>query len=137
MRYAIVALAVFGILVSLLALAQHYGPPAQKIDLLRSPWNSAYVNQSPYAEVHGIPVAVLGIAGYALLLILALTRRRVLMVYFAGFGLAYGLYLTNIEAHLLHAWCVYCVSSLILTALIALVAFAWLIFPREPVSGSY
>jgi uncharacterized membrane protein len=82
-----------------------------------------------------MPVAVLGIAGYALLLLLALARRRVLMVYFAGFGLAYGLYLTGIEADILQVWCVYCVSSLILIGLITFVACAWLIFQGEGING--
>jgi vitamin-K-epoxide reductase (warfarin-sensitive) len=77
-------------------------------------------------------VAVLGIAGYILLVILALQGRRVLMVCFSGLGLAYGLYLTNIEAHILQVWCVYCVTTLILTILIALLAFGWLLFDRTP-----
>ena len=128
MRYAIVVLSLAGIIASCLALRVHYGPPANNIDLLHSRWNSAYVNQSPYAEVNGIPVAALGIAGYLVLLMLALKRNRRLMVWFAGFGLAYGLYLTNIEAHILQVWCVYCVSSLLLSALIAILAFAWLLF---------
>jgi vitamin-K-epoxide reductase (warfarin-sensitive) len=116
--------------VSCLALAQHYGVPAQPIDLTHSAWNSAYVNQSSFATVYGIPVALLGVAGYLLLAVLALLHRVVLMVYFAGIGLAYGLYLTNIEAHILHVWCVYCVASLILTVVIAFLAFASLIFNR-------
>jgi vitamin-K-epoxide reductase (warfarin-sensitive) len=128
MRYVIIALSIAGIVVSGLALGAHYGPRADPLDLLRSHWNSAYVNQSPYAEVHGIPVAVLGIAGYGLLCMLALMGKKGLMVWFSGAGLAYGLYLTNIEAHILHIWCVYCVSSLIFTGLIAIMAFAWLLF---------
>ncbi len=132
MRYAIVSLALAGIGVSFLALGEHFRPPASALDLLHSRWNSAYVNQSPYAEVHGIPVAVLGIAGYLLLVILAWMGRRVLMVCFSGFGLAYALYLTNIEAHILNVWCVYCVTSLILTILIAFLAFGWLLFDRTP-----
>ena len=132
MRYVIASLALAGIGVSFLALGEHYRPPAQALDLLHSRWNSAYVNQSPYAEVHGIPVAVLGIAGYVLLVILALMGRRVLMVCFSGFGLAYALYLTNIEAHILRVWCVYCVTSLILSILIAFLAFGWLLFDRTP-----
>jgi vitamin-K-epoxide reductase (warfarin-sensitive) len=132
MRYVLVVLTLAGIVVSSLALAQHYAPPAHQIDLLHSPWNSAYVNQSPYAQVFGIPVAALGIVGYAWLLVLALTRRRGLMAYFAGFGLAYALYLTNIEAHVLHAWCAYCVSSLTLMVVIAFVAFAGLLFDHPP-----
>jgi uncharacterized membrane protein len=58
----------------------------------------------------------------------------VLTVYFAGIGLAYGLYLTNIEAHILHAWCVYCVVSLILIVIIVLLAFASLILDRKAVT---
>src|ERR1700734_1634114 len=101
MRYVIAVLSVAGIVVSCFALAAHYAAPVQPIDLLSSRWNSAYVNQSEYAEVHGIPVAMFGIVGYALLALLSLLRRRVLLVYFAGFGFAYAFYLTNIEAHIL------------------------------------
>jgi vitamin-K-epoxide reductase (warfarin-sensitive) len=136
-RYIIAVLGIAGIGVSSLALAAHYAAPVQQIDVLRSGshWNSAYVNQSPYAEVHGIPVAVFGIAGYALLVVLALLRRRVLTVYSAGIGVAYALYLTNIEAHILLAWCVYCVSSLILIVLIAFLAFGDLIFAPTPLAS--
>jgi uncharacterized membrane protein len=93
------------------------------------------VNQSPYADVHGIPVAVFGIAVYTLLVVLALLRRRVLTVYAAGIGLAYGLYITNIEGHILRAWCVYGVSSLILIVLISFLAFGDLIFASTPISS--
>jgi uncharacterized membrane protein len=120
MRYVIASLALAGIGVSFLALGEHYRAPARALDLLHSRWNSAYVNQSPYANVHGIPVAVLGIAGY--------------IVCFSGFGLAYALYLTNIEAHILNAWCVYCVTSLVLSTSIAFLAFGWLLFDRTPSS---
>jgi|SRR5579863_2642276 len=132
MRYVIAALAIAGIAVSALALAEHYAPPVQAIDVLYSNWNSAYVNQSPYAQVYGIPVAVLGIVGYALLVALTLLRRRTLTVCFAGIGLAYALYLTDIEAHTLHVWCVYSVSSLILITLITFLAFGQLIFDPDP-----
>jgi vitamin-K-epoxide reductase (warfarin-sensitive) len=136
-RYIIAVLGIAGIGVSSLALAAHYAAPVQQIDALRSGsnWNSEYVNQSPYAEVHGVPVAVFGIAGYALLVVLALLRRRVLTVYAAGIGVAYALYLTNIEAHILLAWCVYCVSSLILIVLIAFLAFGDLIFAPTPLAS--
>jgi vitamin-K-epoxide reductase (warfarin-sensitive) len=136
-RYIIVALGIAGMVVSFLALIAHYSAPVAQIDVLRSGsnWNSAYVNQSPYAEIHGLPVAVLGIVGYALLVVLALQRRKLLTVYSAGVGLAYALYLTNIEAHLLRVWCVYCVCSLILIVLITLLAFGDLIFPPAPLAS--
>jgi hypothetical protein len=56
-------------------------------------------------------------------------------VYAAGIGLAYGLYLTNIEAHILRVWSVYGVSSLILIVLIAFLAFGDMIFAPAPSAG--
>ena len=128
MRYAIVALAVAGIVVSSLALAGRYDAPVRPLDLLHAKWNSAYVNQSPAAEVAGIPVTVWGIAGYVLLILLVLLRQNVLAFYWAGIGLAYGLYLTNIQARILYVWCAYWVSSLILIVLIVFLAFGALIW---------
>ncbi len=137
MRYVIAVFGIAGIVVSSLALAARDAVPVQQIEVLRSGsnWNCAYVNQSPYADVHGIPVAVFGIAVYTLLVVLALLRRRVLTVYAAGIGLAYGLYITNIEGHILRAWCVYGVSSLILIVLISFLAFGDLIFASTPISS--
>lgn len=132
MRYAIAVLAIGGIVVSCLALAERYAAPVRPIEIVHSNWNSAYVNQSPYAEFHGIHVAVLGIAGYALVAVLALQRRKVLTVYFSGMGLAYALYVTNIEARILRVWCVYYVASLIIMTLIAFLAFGALIFDPPP-----
>jgi uncharacterized membrane protein len=134
-RYIIAVLGVAGIVVSCLAFAARYDPPVQPIEILHSHWNSAYVNQSHYAEVRGVPVAVLGIACYALLVVLALLGRRVLTAYWAGIGVAYAFYLTNIEAQILRVWCVYHVSSLILIVLIAFLAFGSLIFDPSAVTG--
>jgi vitamin-K-epoxide reductase (warfarin-sensitive) len=132
MRYAIAVLATAGIALSSLALAAHYGPGADPADLLRSHWNCAYVARSSYAEVHGVPVALLGIVGYALLAILALLRRIVATVYLAGAGLIYALHLSDVEAHYLGVWCAYGVSSLVVMILIAFLAFAAFIFQYRP-----
>lgn len=137
MRYVIAVFGIAGIVVSFLALAERDAVPVQRIEVLLSGsnWNCAYVNQSSYAEVHGIPAAVFGIAVYTLLVVLALLRRRVLTVYAAGIGLAYGLYITNIEGHILRVWCVYGVSSLILIVLISFLAFGDLIFASTPITS--
>jgi uncharacterized membrane protein len=127
LRYVIAVLAFAGIVVSSLALAGRYDPPVRPIEIVHSHWNSSYVNQSPYSNVHGVPVAVLGIVCYALLLVLALLRHRVLTVYLACIGVAYAFHLTHIQAQVLRVWCVYHVSSLILIVLIAFLAFGELL----------
>jgi hypothetical protein len=44
----------------------------------------------------------------------------------------FALYLTNIEAHILSVWCVFCVCSLVVVVLITLLAFAQLVFDEDP-----
>ena len=131
MRFSLVVLAIAGLLVSSLALARHYAPdvePAASTSL----WNSGAVNHSPYALADGIPVAAFGIAGYALLGLLAFYRHRMLTAVCSLLGLGYALYLTNIEAHILGLWCIYCVVSLILITMIVFLAFGDLLAHRGP-----
>ena len=49
-------------------------------------------------------------------------RQRWLTVLFSLIGLGFALYLSNIEAHVLEVWCLYCVISQILIALIFLLS---------------
>jgi uncharacterized membrane protein len=115
---ALLVLAAAGVVVSSLALARHFAPEVEPADP-SSYWNSSAVNHSPYAVVDGIPVAVLGIAGYALTGAMAFYRRRELTAVCSLFGLAYELYLTNLGAHILQLWCVYRVVFLaIITSIV-------------------
>jgi len=77
-----------------------------------------------------VPVAACGIAGYTLLGVLAYFRRRTLTAVASMFGLAFAIYLTNVEVHILNVWCIYCLWSLLFMVLITLLAFGQLIFRR-------
>jgi len=127
MRNVILVLALAGVVLSSIALWMHYSDVSQTAGS-KSIWNSSFVNHSSYAVVAGIPVAVFGIIGYAILGLLAWYRRRTLTATAALLGLAYALYLTNIEAHILNVWCVYCVASLIVMVLVTFLAFGQLVF---------
>lgn len=74
-------------------------------------------------------MASIGIAGYTLLGILALFRRRRSLLAASLVALAFSLYLTNIEAHKLQVWCLYCVISQGIIALITLLAIASFFLP--------
>jgi len=78
------------------------------------------VNSSVYAEVYGIPVAVFGVGGYAVIaaLLFAENRNKFLkqngmMVIFglALIGFLFTLYLIYVELALIHALCPFCVTS--------------------------
>lgn len=126
MRYVLVVLAALGIVASTLALREHYRTEGDAPCSINERWDCGIVNKSPYAVVKGtaIPVAVIGIVGYLLLGLLAMRRAYRLLLGAAVAGLAFSLYLANIEAHVLGVWCIYCVISLGDISLISLLALA-------------
>jgi vitamin-K-epoxide reductase (warfarin-sensitive) len=130
MKYVLVILAALGIVVSALALREHYRTEGDSPCSINAVWDCGIVNQSPYAIVKGtgIPVADLGIAGYFLMATLAWRRSYRLLLAAAVAGLAFSLYLAHIEAHVLGVWCIYCVISLGDISLITLLTLATSIF---------
>jgi uncharacterized membrane protein len=125
MRYLIAILALAGVVVSALALHVHYCTDTQPCSI-NEKWDCGIVNHSPFAEIAGIPVAAIGIAGYLALAGLALTRRRFLLFVGALVGLGFALRLTFIEEFALQVWCLYCVISQGIIALITLLSLGWL-----------
>jgi uncharacterized membrane protein len=85
------------------------------------------VAQSKYAHLAGINVAVIGIVGYVVLLVAALTPGDIGR--FGGFfgaliGVGFSLYLTYLELFVIDAICEWCVTSAVLMVLSLLVATA-------------
>jgi uncharacterized membrane protein len=105
----------------------HYSTETQPCSI-NEKWDCGIVNHSPYAEIASIPVATIGIAGYLLIGVLALMRRRGLLLLAALTGMAFALYLTNIEAKVLGVWCLYCVISQAIIATITLFAIGWVVW---------
>lgn len=129
MKYTLIVLALIGIAASSLALREHYRPYGDSPCDINARWDCGIVNHSPYAMIPqrptgGIPVAVIGIAGYLLLGLLALVSAYRLMLVLAIPGLAFSLYLANIEAHKLGVWCLYCAISLTTISLMTLLLLA-------------
>jgi vitamin-K-epoxide reductase (warfarin-sensitive) len=120
MRYVLVVLAALGIVVSALALREHYRTEGDSPCSINERWDCGIVNHSPYAMLFGIPVAVIGMAGYMLLGILAFKRAYRLMLVPVLGGLGFALYLAHIESAVLGVWCIYCVVSLGVISLMSL-----------------
>jgi vitamin-K-epoxide reductase (warfarin-sensitive) len=134
MKYLLLILAILGAIVSSLALREHYRTYGDSPCSINERWDCGVVNHSSYAMLAGIPVAAIGIAGYILMAVLAFlgSYRLLLVPTFAG--LAFSLYLANIEAQVLGVWCVYCVISLGIISLMSLLTLATVIaqFARKP-----
>jgi uncharacterized membrane protein len=83
------------------------------------------VQGSRYSHVAGIPVAVIGLAGYlAILGSLAIRADlgRAATAFLAFVGLAFSVYLTYVELFTLEAICQWCVASALIITLIAALA---------------
>jgi uncharacterized membrane protein len=126
MRYVIAILAVASAVVSGLALQVHYSTVTEPCSI-NERWDCGVVNHSPFAVVDRIPVAALGIAGYIALAALALARQRMILLLAAFIGFDFALWLTSIEHFVLQVWCLYCVISQGIIALILLLSLGWLV----------
>jgi vitamin-K-epoxide reductase (warfarin-sensitive) len=126
---AVAVLSLAGIVDSAIALARHYAKSNTSYCDFGQKFNCDIVNRSEYSTVLGIPVAAIGIAGYGALFMLSTVWRSRpetpnRLVGAAIIGLAFALYLTYIEAYALGAWCILCLSSLLLILLISVLATA-------------
>ena len=130
LRIIIFLLAVAGIVVSSLAWQVHYSNKTEPCDI-NAHWDCGIVNHSRYSMIGRVPVAAVGVAGYLALALLALFRKRRWTLVLALIGLAFALYLSHIEASLLEVWCLYCVISQGIIALITILAAADLFQARR------
>lgn len=125
----IAILAVAGIIVSAISLQRHYAKSATEFCDFSQKFSCDIVNRSEYSSIMGIPVAGIGVAGYALIVVLATMRRSRpetpnQLLGAALLGSAFALYLTYIEARVLDTWCILCLISLGLISAISLLAIA-------------
>jgi vitamin-K-epoxide reductase (warfarin-sensitive) len=125
----VVLLAICGVAVSSVSLQHHYATSKTAYCDIGETFNCDIVNRSEYSSIVGIPVALIGMLGYAALAGLAIAyreRRETPAMLFgaAAAGLAFALYLTYIEGRVLGVWCILCLSSLALIATTTIVAAA-------------
>jgi uncharacterized membrane protein len=133
--YLVIAiLAVLGIALSAVSLNLHYRKSKTSFCDFGESFNCDLVNRSEYSSIAGVPVALIGVFGYAALLAFATFYREkaetpgILLVGSLG-GLGFALYLTYVEKYVLSAWCILCLTSLGLIFVIT--AVSGLLFLRS------
>jgi vitamin-K-epoxide reductase (warfarin-sensitive) len=135
MKHALLVLAVLGVVVSSLALREHYREYGDSPCSINERWDCGVVNHSPFALLGGVfdqlgihsriplvgamPVATAGILGYILMAVVAFRRSYRFLMVLTLASLAFSLYLAHIERDVLGVWCVYCVISLGIVSLMS------------------
>jgi vitamin-K-epoxide reductase (warfarin-sensitive) len=138
MKHTLLVLAVFGVVVSSLALREHYREYGDSPCSINERWDCGVVNHSPFALLGGVldqlgihghiplvsamPVATAGILGYILMAVVALRRAYRFLMVLTLASLAFSLYLAHIEKDILGVWCVYCVISLGIVSLMSVLS---------------
>ncbi len=115
---AIVALA--GVAVAGYLTYVHYRPAAL---ICTAGGGCETVQESSYAELIGIPVALLGLLGYVAVLVLVAwdsELARTLAAAVALTAVGFVVYLITLQAFVIDAWCVWClVNDLVIVPLLA------------------
>jgi uncharacterized membrane protein len=119
MRRASIAVALAGLGIAGYLTAVHYtgGEPVCAIA-----HGCATVQKSAYAQLAGVPVALLGALGYvAILLALARDgeRERTAAAFLSLAGFGFSAWLTYVEVAELQAICIWCVASAVCMSLLA------------------
>ncbi len=110
-------LALAGMVISSVSLYHHYGTSKYSYCDFGAAFNCDMVNRSIYSVVLGVPVALIGVLGYAALLMFSTLYRTkaetpVMLLLGSLTGLSFALYLTYVEKFVLAVWCLLCLSSL-------------------------
>jgi vitamin-K-epoxide reductase (warfarin-sensitive) len=136
-RWLIILVALAGVVTASLALREHYRTGTSPCSI-NDRWDCGIVNHSPYAIFAGVPVAIIGIAGYLLLAGLALRKAWWLLLLCSAGGLVFSLYLTRIEWKIIQVWCIYCVINVFTILVLTLLALlqGWLHRRTQPSPAS-
>ena len=128
LHWATVALSGLGIFVAGYLVTKHFTGGS----LACTRWAQCdVVNNSVYSQIYGVPVCIIGLAGYVTLLVLTLaamwtegrTQRRILLlsVVLSLIGVGFSAYLTYLEIYVIEALCTWCVASAVIITLLAIV----------------
>ncbi|MEK7614772.1 MAG: vitamin K epoxide reductase family protein [Patescibacteria group bacterium] len=139
LTHAISLCAVIGLVLSIYSLLHNAGLTDGTICTLNDTINCDVVNKGPFGKIAGIPVSLIGVIGYAFLLVAAQLKQRntsdrslsVFLLLASLGGFAFSLYLTSLEAFVLHAWCLICLTSQLLILIITGLAIRLFISERS------
>jgi uncharacterized membrane protein len=98
------------------------------------------VQNSEYSELAGMPVAILGLAGYLTIVAASFVPGEAGRLGVAGIaltGAGFSAYLTYLELFVIDAICQWCVASAVIMASIAALAVVRVVLgpPLEPATG--
>ncbi len=120
----IFALALIGLGISTYSFFHNQGFAPGSFCTLGETFNCDVVNKGPFSTLMGIPVSLIGIIGYGFIVLASLLKQKnpsdhsltIFLCLSTIGGMIFSLYLTSLEAFILRAWCLLCLTSQIVIA---------------------
>lgn len=131
---AVIVLALVGVGISGYSWLHNSNMASGEFCSIGGSFNCDVVNKGPYSKIFGVPVALIGVIGYAFMGLASYLKTKnpsdKQLTLFLGLaatgGLGFSLYLTSIEAFVLHTWCLLCLTSqAVMLTIFVLVARLW------------
>lgn len=136
LKQIVIALAIFGLLVSVYMTVYSF---TANDNMCIGSKDCSIVNASRYSKINGIPVALIGVAGYAALIGLHWLERRNdffeangSMIFFgiSLVGFLFTLWLVYVEIALIKAFCPFCIASQVTMTIIFILSVVRVV--RQP-----
>ena len=125
LRAAVALVALAGVAVAGYLTYVHYQPDAL---ICTSGGGCETVQDSSYAELAGIPVALLGLLGYVAVLVLVAwdsELARTLSAAIALVAAGFATYLIVLQAFVIEAWCVWCLTNDVVLVPLLVILAVW------------
>ena len=125
LRAAVALVALAGVAVAGYLTYVHYQPDAL---ICTSGGGCETVQDSSYAELAGIPVALLGLLGYVAVLVLVAwdsELARTLSAAIALVAAGFAVYLIVLQAFVIEAWCVWCLANDVVLVPLLVILAVW------------
>ncbi len=112
-------LSLIGVAISLYSFLHNQGFASGEFCKINESFDCDVVNKGPYSTIVGVPVSIIGVIGYAFIALGAFLKWHrpndrplnlfLLLATIGGF--LFSLYLSGLEAFVLDAWCLVCLTS--------------------------
>lgn len=127
---AMMVVAVMGFLIALYSFLHNQGFASGTFCQINESFDCDVVNKGAYSTLFGIPVSLIGLLGYGFIGVAAFLKHRnftdrslsVFLLIASTGGMLFSFYLTGLEAFILHAWCLLCLTSQILILILTILS---------------
>jgi uncharacterized membrane protein len=118
----LILLSAFGIILALYLFYNFLTKPLFESCFINSTINCDAVTKGSLSTLFGVPVSLIGLTGYAVILLSSIYKKKKMVLGMSSFGMVFCLYITFQEVFFLQVLCPVCLTCQLVMFLIFLIA---------------